>query len=92
MNFYKRQFEALGGLYAYVRDAADTSAMDGSVAELLAWARGEGIEEHDVDEIVADGLSAEASTINNGGLEAHLGHLLEKWGSVEQVKSMLASM
>lgn len=66
-------------------DTADTPAEEAAVAEMVAWARGQGIEEP-----VGDGLLAEASAINNGGLEAQLRRLFDKWGSVEQVKSLLA--
>lgn len=85
---YAELAEALAGL---AEEMNGRGSADAAVAELLAWAKARGLEAADVDELVTDGLLAEASAVNNGGLGAQFRHLVEKWGpDVNQLKFMIA--
>lgn len=60
-------------------------AVDGSQPggpeELAAWAAGLGLEAGDVDDLVHDACSRQASEVNNGGLDAQVRFLAETYGT-----------
>ena len=56
--------------------------------DLLALARQHGISSDDLDEIVHELVSEQATQINNGGLEAQLSYLIDAIGPA-QARAML---
>lgn len=60
-----------------------------ALKKLVSWAEARGIAPEDLDELVYEFKAAEASDINNGGLEAQLRYLLECCGNVAGVQEAL---
>jgi hypothetical protein len=59
--------------------------------ELAAWAAGLGLEAGDLDDLVQDAYSRQASQTNNDGLEAQVKFLIESYGT-EGARSLLSDL
>jgi hypothetical protein len=57
-----------------------------STGELVAWAQSQGLAPEDLDDHVHDQASVQASDLNNRGLPAQIGFLVEQLGSAETHK------
>jgi hypothetical protein len=68
--------------------AAPSGNRDRELRDLLALARQHGISSDDLDEIVHEVVSEQATQINNGGLEAQLSYLIDAIGPT-QARAML---
>jgi hypothetical protein len=67
-----------------VQPAEASSAV--SAGELVAWAQSQGLAPEDLDDHVHDQASTLASSLNNRGLSAQIGFLVEQLGSAETRK------
>jgi hypothetical protein len=63
--------------------AAPADNRDQDLRDLLALARQHGISPDDLDEIVHEVVSQQATQINNGGLEAQLSYLIDAIGPTQ---------
>lgn len=63
--------------------AAPSGNRNRELRDLLAFARHHGISSDDLDEIVHELVSEQATQINNGGLEAQLSYLLDAIGPAQ---------
>ena len=70
--------------------AADGSA-PGEPGKLAALAAGLGLEAGDLDDLVHDACSRQASEVNNGGLDAQVRFLAQTYGT-RQARSLLAGL
>jgi hypothetical protein len=68
--------------------AAPSGNRDRELPDLLALTRQHGISSDDLDDIVHELISEQATQINNGGLEAQLSYLIETIGPT-QARAML---
>jgi hypothetical protein len=68
--------------------AASSGNREQDLRDLLALARQHGISSDDLDEIVHEVVSKQATQINNGGLEAQLSYLIDAIGPA-QARAML---
>jgi hypothetical protein len=59
--------------------------------ELTAWAAGLGLEAADLDDLVHDAYSKQASEVNNGGLGSQVSFLAEIYGT-EGARSLLSDL
>jgi hypothetical protein len=57
-----------------------------SATDLIADLQQRGVEAGELDEMVHDGKSLEASNINNAGLEAQIEYLVEQYGLAQVVE------
>ena len=60
---------------------AGDSGQPGEADELAAWAAGLGLEAGDLDDLVHDAYSRQASEVNNGGLDSQVRFLIESYGT-----------
>ncbi len=60
---------------------AGDSGQRGEAEELAAWAAGLGLEAGDLDDLVHDAYSKQASEVNNGGLGSQVRFLIETYGT-----------
>ncbi len=60
---------------------AEEGGQPGDVEELAAWAAGLGLEAEDLDDLVHDAYSRQASEVNNGGLDSQVRFLIESYGT-----------
>ena len=60
---------------------AGDSGQPGDADELAAWAAGLGLEAGDLDDLVHDAYSRQASEVNNGGLGSQVRFLIESYGT-----------
>ncbi len=67
------------------------SGQPGDAEELAAWAAGLGLEAGDLDDLVHDAYSRQASQTNNDGLEAQVRYLAESYGT-EGARSLLSGL
>jgi hypothetical protein len=72
-----------------VQRAGANSAV--STDELIAWAQSQGLSPEDLDDQIDDQASAQASNLNNRGLSAQIGFLVEQLGGAE-TQSLLAEL
>jgi len=70
---------------------AGDSGQPGGAEELAAWAAGLGLEAGDLDDLVHDAYSRQASQTNNDGLEAQVRFLAGSYGS-EGARSLLSDL
>ena len=68
--------------------AAPSGNRDRELRDLLALAQQHGINSDDLDDIVHELISEQATQINNGGLEAQLSYLIDAIGPA-QARAML---
>jgi len=60
---------------------AGDGGQPGDAEELAAWAAGLGLEAEDLDDLVDDAYSKQASEVNNGGLDSQVRFLIESYGT-----------
>jgi len=60
---------------------AGDGGQPGEADELAAWAAGLGLEAGDLDDLVHDAYSRQASEVNNGGLDSQVRFLIEFYGT-----------
>ena len=60
---------------------AEEGGQPGDAEELAAWAAGLGLEAEDLDDLVHDAYSRQASEVNNGGLDSQVRFLIESYGT-----------
>jgi hypothetical protein len=60
---------------------AGDGGQPGEADELAAWAAGLGLEAGDLDDLVHDVYSKQASEVNNGGLDSQVRFLIESYGT-----------
>ena len=60
---------------------AEDGGQPGDAEELAAWAAGLGLEAEDLDDLVHDAYSRQASEVNNGGLDSQVRFLVESYGT-----------
>ena len=60
---------------------AGDGGQPGDADELAAWAAGLGLEAGDLDDLVHDAYSRQASEVNNGGLGSQVRFLIESYGT-----------
>jgi hypothetical protein len=70
---------------------AGDSSEPGEAEELAAWAAGLGLEAGDLDDLVHDAYSRQASQTNNDGLEAQVRFLIESYGT-EGARCLLSDL
>ena len=70
---------------------AGDSSPPGEAEELAAWADGLGLEHYDLDDLVHDAYSKQASETNNDGLEAQVRFLVESYGA-RHARSLLTDL
>jgi hypothetical protein len=73
--------DALAAQLQGVRRRVTAAAVERELDELTLWAQQCGLEDLDVDELIHDLLSRQASDINNGGLESQIRYLIESCGA-----------
>jgi len=70
---------------------AGESREPGEAGELAAWAAGLGLEARDLDDLVHDAYSRQASETNNDGLGSQVKFLIESYGT-EGARSLLSGL
>jgi hypothetical protein len=70
--------------------AAPSGNRDQELRDLLALARRHGINSDDLDDVVHEVVSEQATQINNGGLEAQLSYLIDAIGPAKARATLYA--
>lgn len=70
---------------------AGDGGQPGDAEELAAWAEGPGLESADLDGLVHDALSGQASETNNGGLSSQVRFLAGHYGT-GRARSLLSAL
>ena len=70
---------------------AEEGGQPGDAEELAAWAAGLGLEAEDLDDLIHDAYSKQASGVNNGGLDSQVRFLIESYGT-EGALSLLSDL
>ena len=67
------------------------SGQPGEADDLAAWAAGAGLDAGDLDDLVHDACSRQASEVNNGGLGAQVSFLAQTYGTT-RARSLISDL